>query len=112
MMRQRDQIHGGAKLLETVRANESELPGVAPLLASLEKFHAAAVSSYDRREKLVVASQEATMQLNADLAEVLEAGIALRSYIKGVLGFRNPKLACYGIKPSRKRGRLKKPLAG
>lgn len=109
---QDQQIRGGAKLLETVRENEGELPGVGPFLASLEKVHAQAVSSRDRREKLVAAAREATKQSNEDLAEAREAAIALRCYLKGVLGFRNPKLTHYGIRPMRKRGRSKKHPTG
>lgn len=108
---QRDQIQGGARLLETVRENKGELPGVAPFLAALETCHAQAVSAHDRREKLVAAAREATKQLNEDLTAAREASIALRSFIKSVLGFRNPKLTHYGIKPRRRRSRPKKSLA-
>jgi hypothetical protein len=109
--RQIDQIHGGARLLEMVRENEGELPGVAPFLAPLEKFHAQVVSSRDQREKLAAASREATKQLNENLAAANEAAIALRSYIKGVLGIRSPKLTRYGMKPRRRRGCPRKHLA-
>jgi hypothetical protein len=108
---QDQQIRGGARLLETVRENEGELPGVAPFLASLEKVHAQAVSAHDRRKKIVAAAREATKQSNEDLAAAREAAIALRCFIKGVLGFRNPKLTHYGIRPRRKRGRPRKQLA-
>jgi hypothetical protein len=105
---QDQEIHGGARLLEAVRETEGELPGVAPILAALETFHAQAVSAHGRREKLVAAAREATKQLNENLAAANDAAIALRSYIKGVLGFRNPRLTHYGIKPRRKRGRSPK----
>ena len=102
---QDDQIHRGRKLLQAVRENERELPGVAPFCAALEKVYEQAVSAKNRREALVAASQEATRQLNQDLAVTRDAAIALRSFIKSVLGCRNPKLGHYGIKPIRKRGR-------
>lgn len=109
--RQIDQIHVEARLLEMVRETEGELPGVASFLAPLEKLHAQAVSSRDQREKLAASAREATKQLHENLAAANDAAIALRSYIKGVLGFRNPKLARYRMKPRRKRGCPRKHLA-
>ena len=109
--RQFDQIHGGARLLEMVREDEGDLPDIASVLAPLEKFHAQAVSARARRDELAAATREATRQLNENLAAANEAAMALRNYIKGVLGARNPKLVRYGIKPLRKRGRYKKPPA-
>jgi hypothetical protein len=100
---QDDQIHRGNELLQAVRENKRELPGVAPFCEALEKVYEQAVSSKNRREALMVASQEATRHLNQDLVAAQDAAIALRSFIKSVLGCRNPKLGHYGIKPIRKR---------
>ena len=73
--------------------------------------HAQAVSAHDQREKLTAAAREVTKQLNDNLAAANEAAIALRSYIKGVLGIRNSKLTRYGMKPRHKRNCPRKHLA-
>ena len=95
-------------LLKEVRENEAELPGVAPYLAALEQANDQAESFQIRRDRLVEASKEATQQLNESCDAGLEAAVALRSFIKSVLGFRNEKLLTYGIKPVRSRRRARK----
>ena len=107
-----DQLNRGSKLLKVVRENERELPGVAPFRTALEKSHEQAVRTRNRRAALAVAAKKATKQLNSDLAAVQDASIALGSFVKSVLGYRNVKLGQYGIKPIRKRSRSarKRPL--
>ena len=100
---QDDHLQDGHKLLEKVRETEAQIPGVAPFRKTLEKAHTRAVSAKGQREALAVASQEATKQLNEDLTATKDAASALRCYIRGVLGPRNPKLGSYGIKPLRRR---------
>lgn len=102
------QLQKGHKLLEAVRESESGIPGVAPFRKALEKAHNRALSARGQRESLAAASKEATRQLNEDLAATNDAASALRSYIRGVLGPRNPSLATYGIKPLKRR-RVGKP---
>jgi hypothetical protein len=97
------QLHNGRTLFEKVRETEAEIPGVAPYRKVLEKAHTQAVSAKSQRKALDAASREATRQLNEDLAAFKDAASALRSYIRGVLGPRNPKLGSYGIKPLRRR---------
>lgn len=108
---QDSQLQDGHKLLEKVRETESQIPGVTPFRKVLEKAHARAVSAKSQREALVAASQEATRQLIEDLAAIKDASSALRSYIRGVLGPRNPKLGSYGVRPLKRRrpGTLRKP---
>jgi hypothetical protein len=50
--------------------------------------------------------------VNEALAACGESAIALRHYLRGVLGPRNEKLARYGIKPRRRRRHTWKPPAG
>jgi hypothetical protein len=96
-------LQDGRTLLEKVRETEAEIPGVAPYRKVLEKTHTQAVSAKSQREALAAAAQEITKQLHEDLAAFKDAASALRSYIRGVLGPRNPKLGSYGIKPLRRR---------
>ena len=96
-------LQEGRKLLEKVREIEAEIPEVASFRQVLEKAHTQAVSAKSKRETLAAATQEATKQLNEDLAAVADASSALRSYLRGVLGPRNPKLGIYGIKPLKRR---------
>lgn len=102
------QLQNESKLIEMVRQSQGDLLGVAPFLATLEKAHTEAMSSRSQRESLAAATREATRRLGKDLAAAGDAAIALRSFIKSVLGFRSPRLGLYGIKV-RKRGRRTRP---
>lgn len=100
------------RLLKNVETGNGELRGVAPYRAALEAAYSQAVSARVRREALLASAQEATAQVNQELAACAEAARALRFYLKSVLGSRNPKLTRYGIQPLRKRGRsLTRPPA-
>ena len=103
---QDDQIQDWSELLTTVREEEAELAGAGPLITALEGTHAQAVSLRSRRDALAASAQEATGQVKTAFAEGRDAAIALRSYIRGVLGPRSEKLLRYGIKPIRKRRRV------
>lgn len=100
---QNNQIQGWSELLTTVREDEAELAGAAPLIAALEDSHTQAVSLRRRRCELVRSAQEATRRLNVSFATGRDAAAALRSYIRAVLGPRSEKLRRYGIKPLRQR---------
>lgn len=97
-------IHEGKALLQKVRENAADLPGVSPFLHALEMASCRSASSLDRRATLTAASQEATRQLNEDLAASRTAIRALRHYIKGVLGIHDARLVRYGIRPVRRNG--------
>ncbi len=104
-----NELRDRAHLLKVVRETEAELPGVEPFLTELEGAHAQAVVSVSRRRALAATAQEATLQSNKDLTASREAAMALRHYIRGVLGLRAEKLRLYGIKPLRQRAK-KRPL--
>jgi hypothetical protein len=102
---QDDQVQAWSELLTTAREDGSELAGAAPLIEALEDFHIQAVSLRSRRDALAASAQAATRQVNAAFAAGRDAAIALRSYIRAVLGPRSEKLLRYGIKPIRRRRR-------
>lgn len=100
---QDDQVQDWTELLKAAQENETELDDAAPLIAALADIQAYAVSLRSRRDALVVSAREATRQMNEAFAAGRDAAIALRSYIRAVLGPRSEKLLCYRIKPIRKR---------
>lgn len=92
-------------LLKEVRANEAELAGVARYRDALEKTYAEAQATKGQRDALHTSTMDATRRLSKAFAEGRDASIALRSFIRSVLGVRAEKLRRYGIKPLRKRAR-------
>lgn len=104
------QIQDWEKLLKEVWKNGEELSGARPLVAALERAHMEAVCCRVLRDGLLNASREATRQLNETFATSRDAAIALRGFVKGVLGYRNEKLTRFGIKPQRRRAVRKKKL--
>jgi hypothetical protein len=109
---QADRLHDCEMLLKAVLADEAELAGVALFRAALERSHAQAVSSRERRDALMAATRAATLEVNEAFAACSEAAITLRHFIRSVLGPHNEKLARYGIKPRRRRRLTRKPPAG
>jgi hypothetical protein len=95
-------------LLREVRNTEAELPGAAQFVATLERAHAEAVFWRVVRDGLLRAARSSTQELNETCATGRDAAIALRSFVKSVLGYRNEKLVRYGVKPQRKRAVRKK----
>jgi hypothetical protein len=102
----RSRLRDWEMLLKAVRENESELAGIAPYLATLERAQRQAVSTLAQRDALVIAAQESTRQLYEAQEAGRESAAALRSYIKSVLGFRTPRLTLFGIKPIHRGGRF------
>jgi hypothetical protein len=100
-----------SELLKEVRANEADLAGVARYRDALEKTYAEAQDTKSRRDALQASTMDATRRLNKAFAEGRDASIALRSFIRGVLGIRAEKLRRYGIKPLRKRARRSRKRA-
>ena len=103
---QDDQVQDWSELLTTAREDEAELAGAAPLIAALEDTYTQAVSLRGRRDALGASAQETTRQMKEAFAAGRDAAIALRSYIRAVLGPRSEKLLRYGIKPLRQRRRF------
>ena len=98
-----DKIQEWDNLMKAARASESELRGVEPFVEALEDGHDAAVSLRCRRDALLASAMELTAEMNAAFAVSRDAAIALRSYIKGVLGPRSERLKEFGIAPLRGR---------
>ena len=99
-------------LLKEVRENEAELGGVARHREALEKACTEARNTKSQRDALQASVMEATRRLNKTMGEGRDAAIALRFFLRGVLGIRAEKLRRYGIKPLRKRSRrMTKPAA-
>ena len=97
------------RTLRAVRKNKAALPGVEPYLEVLEKAYSASTVNRIQRTVLLAASQEATQQLQASLAEGRDAASRLRNFIKSVLGSHSVQLLAYGIKPlGERRPRSKK----
>jgi hypothetical protein len=98
-----DQVEDWSGLLMNAREDEAELGCAAPLIEALETIQTQAVGLRRRRDALVASAQETTRQVNEAFAAGRDADIALRSYIRAVLGPRSEKLLRYGIKPIRRR---------
>lgn len=62
-----------------------------------------ALSARSTRDGLRAATQKATRRLNEALTASEEAGMRLRSYVRGMLGPRNEQLTCFGVAPLKKR---------
>jgi hypothetical protein len=82
-----------------------ELAGAAPFVKALAKVHLEAVCYRALRDELYAASQRATRRLNESCGAGKEAAIALRSFVKSKLGYRNEELVRFGIAPQRRRVR-------
>jgi hypothetical protein len=103
---QDDKVRDWRELQRATQDAEDEIHGVGPFLEELEENHDEAVSLRSRRDALVASAMEVTAQMNAAFAVTHDSAMALRSYIKGVLGPRSEKLVRFGIKPLRgRRGR-------
>jgi SpoVK/Ycf46/Vps4 family AAA+-type ATPase len=102
-----------APLLRAVRLNEAKLAGVAPFRQALEGAYTEAVFNQRAMDAIRETLREATRRRNASFAAGYDAAIALRHFIKSVLGPRAEELRLYGMTP---RGPLcrsrKKPVLG
>jgi hypothetical protein len=94
-------------LIKAVRRHEANLPGIKPFRDALERAYTQALFNRRKKEVARAAAREATRQLRESLTEAFGAAVALRSFIKSVLGFRADALFQFGIKPRRKRSRAK-----
>jgi hypothetical protein len=95
-------------LLESVRDHESELAGVAPFRDHLANAHTRAVTFQAMRTTLEASTREARQNERDALAAGKDAAIALRGFIKSVLGSRNEKLLDYHMLPLGRPSRTRK----
>ncbi len=86
-------------LMRAVRKFQAELRGVAPFRDAFEKAYSQALVNRRRRDVARAAAREATRELQESMDTAFDATVALRSFIKGVLGFRSDKLREFGMKP-------------
>jgi len=106
---QTDYLYDWERILRAVRKNKASLPGIEPYVAGLEKAYNDTIVHRIQKAVLLAASQEATQQLHASLAEGCDAASRLRNFIKSVLGSYSVELLAYGMKPiSKRRSRSKK----
>ncbi len=97
-------------LLESVRDHECELAGVAPFQHHLADAHARALALKAVRTALETSLREARQTQREALAAGKDAAIALRGFIKSVLGTRNEKLLDYNMMPLGRVCRTRKKL--
>jgi hypothetical protein len=97
-------------LLESVRDHEDELAGVALFRDRLANAHARAVTFQAVRTTLEGSARDARQNELAALSAGKDAAIALRGYIKSVLGTRNEKLLDYHMLPLGRPSRTRKKL--
>jgi hypothetical protein len=101
------------KLLRAVKSGKAELPGVAPFEADLDRTLSEAVRAQKRKAALLANARKATKQVNTSFRACHHASIALRNFIKSVLGFKSERLIRYGIRPVRhRRSQLAKAPVG
>jgi hypothetical protein len=100
---QDNQIQDWRDLLRAAQESECEMRGVEPFVEALEESSDEAMSLRCRRDALLVSAEELTAEMNAAFAMTHDAAMALRSYVKGVLGLRSERLVRFGIKPLRRR---------
>jgi hypothetical protein len=86
-------------LLESVRDHECELAGVAPFRDHLADAHARALALKAVRTVLETSTRQARQNQREALAAGKDAALALRGYIKSILGTRNEKLLDYNMMP-------------
>ncbi|PYQ65441.1 MAG: hypothetical protein DMF53_05530 [Acidobacteria bacterium] len=98
-------------LLQAVKETEGDLAGVVPFREALANARARAHMFKGLQDSLEASAGEATDRLRETVAVGEDAVVALRSFIRGVLGMRNEKLLRYGIKPRGKRRGPKRTLS-
>lgn len=107
-----DTLQDWEKLLGAVQETECELGGVAPFRDALAAARNQALAYKALRDSLEATTDDVSQGLRTRMAAGDSAFVALRGYIRSVLGNRTGKLRRYGMKPligSRARGR---PAAG
>jgi hypothetical protein len=97
-------------LLESVRTNECEFAGVTPFRDHLEEAHARALALKAVRAALETSVREVRQTQREALAAGKDAAIALRGFIKSILGTRNEKLLDYNMMPLGRLCRTRKKL--
>lgn len=93
-------------LLQTVKETEGELKGVVPFRHALSEALERARAVKSVKDNLRTSGADADARLKELLGVGEDAAVALRNFIRGVLGMRNEKLLRYGIQP---RGRYRGP---
>lgn len=88
-----------APLLRAVRLNEARLAGVAPFRQALERAYIEAVYNQRAMDAIRETLREAIRRRNASRTAGYDAAIALRNFIKSVLGPRTEELRRYGMTP-------------
>jgi hypothetical protein len=97
-------------LLQAVRETESDLKGVVPFREALAAAQERAHAVHSLRETLKTTIADAGERLQEVLAVGEDAAVALRGFIRSMLGMSNEKLLRYGIQPRGKRRGPKRKL--
>jgi len=95
------------RLIKAVRQHEADLPGIKPFRDAMERAYTQAIFNRRRKEVARAAAKEATRQCHESLCEAFDAAVALRGFIKSVVGFRSKALFQFGMKPRGKYNRAK-----
>jgi hypothetical protein len=93
-------------LLQVVRETEGELGGISPFRKALADAHAQARTYQSLRNSLAASTRDARQRFNHSMTVGEDAAVALRGFIRSVLGPRSDKLRSYGIKPLGGRRRI------
>lgn len=93
-------------LLQAVKETEGDLKGVVPFREALAEARERAHAANSLKETLKATGADAVERLREVLTVGEDAAVALRNFIRGVLGMSNEKLRRYGIQP---RGKYRGP---
>jgi hypothetical protein len=97
-------------LLNAVRENEAQLPGVAPFRDTLTEAHARAHTLKAVRMALETTAGDARHRHRQAMVAGKDAAVALRGFLQSLLGIRNEKLLLYDMAPQgRSACRRRKP---
>lgn len=102
-----DFIHDWEQLLAALDSNAGELPDVSAHRQPLEQVLVNAKAISARQDAHRAGLGQATRELEAVMADGRDSANRLRNFLKSHYGVRSDKLTEYGVRPVRKRSRLK-----